>query len=111
LERFWDTEAFFCTLWAFAVRPENVRRMNQNNADDLQALLDAQQNAALAWQRFLSDISLQTLGHINPVPMVTILQAYRATAQKFADLYPDNPFPKACVEQADVWLKEVGSAQ
>jgi hypothetical protein len=43
--------------------------------------------------------------------MVTILQAYRPTAQRLADLYPDNPFPKSCVEQADAWLKEVGGAQ
>src|SRR5580658_3830977 len=57
--------------WAFHAVVQNVRRMNQSDADDLQALRDAQQHAALAWQRFLSDISLQTLGHINPVPMVT----------------------------------------
>lgn len=81
------------------------------NSPDLQALLDAQQNAALAWQRFLSDVSSQALGHINPVPMVTILQAYRSTAQRLADLYPDNPFPKACVEQADAWLQEIGKVQ
>jgi hypothetical protein len=84
---------------------------NQKILDDLQALRDAQQNAGLAWQQFLSDVSSQALGHINPVPMVTILQAYRATAQRLADLYPDDPFPKVCVEQADAWLKEVGSAQ
>jgi hypothetical protein len=85
--------------------------MNEKIAADLQALRDAQQNAVLAWQQFLSDVSSQALGYINPVPMVTILEAYRATAQRLAEQYPDNPLPKGCVEQAEGWLKEIGKAQ
>jgi hypothetical protein len=85
--------------------------MDEKVAVSLQALRDAQQNAVLAWQQFLSDVSFQKLGYINPVPMVTMLQAYRAQAQALAYQFPDNPFAKACVEQADALLEQIGKAQ
>jgi hypothetical protein len=83
--------------------------MDQNNPD-LQALRDAQQGAARAWTQFLEAVR-QGLGHVNPALTTTLLLAYRDTAQRFAELYPDHPFPKSCVEQANTWLKELGSAQ
>jgi hypothetical protein len=83
--------------------------MDQKNPD-LAALRDAQQAAAKAWQEFLNAIS-QGLAHVNPVVTTTLLQAYRDTAQRFADLFPDHPYPKSCVDQADEWLKEIGRAK
>jgi hypothetical protein len=81
--------------------------MDQNNPD-LQALRDAQQGAARAWTQFAAALG-QGAAHVNPALTTTLLLAYRDTAQRFADLYPDNPFPKSCVEQANVWLKDLES--
>jgi hypothetical protein len=81
--------------------------MDWNNADGLQSLRDAQAKALAVWQQFLSDISPQPLSHLDLSPMVTLLRAYRAQAQALADQYPDNPFPKACIAQADLWIKAI----